>query len=292
MVDVSLTVSRKPVAVAALWMGGTLASFSGMAVAARELSADLSTFEILFFRSFVGLLILLPFVLRNRGAGLRTRRPGLQLLRNVLHFGGQYGWVAAIAVLPLAEAFALEFTMPIWATLLAVLALGERMTSPRYIAVVGGFVGVLVILRPGFAAFNPAVLYMLAAALCFASAVVITKVLIRSDSPLTIIFYMSVIQLPLGLLPALFDWTPPTLAHVPWFIIVGLGALTAHFCLARALNLVDATIVLPIDFLRLPLIAFIGAAFYDEPLVIWVIVGAAIIFGANYFMVWRESQKR
>lgn len=292
MADVSLTVSRKPVAVAALWMGGTLASFSGMAVAARELSADLSTFEILFFRSFVGLLILLPFVLRNRGAGLRTRRLGLQLLRNVLHFGGQYGWVAAIAVLPLAEAFALEFTMPIWATLLAVLALGERMTSPRYIAVIGGFVGVLVILRPGFAAFNPAVIYMLAAALCFASAVVITKVLIRSDSPLTIIFYMSVIQLPLGLVPALFDWTPPTLAHVPWFILVGLGALTAHFCLARALNLVDATIVLPIDFLRLPLIAFIGAAFYDEPLVIWVIIGAAIIFGANYFMVWRESQTR
>ena len=290
MTGASPAVSGKPIVAAALWMGGTLASFSGMAVAARELSADMSTFEILFFRSSVGLLILLPFVLRNRGAALRTHRPVLQIVRNCVHFGGQYGWVAAIAVLPLAEAFALEFTMPIWATLLAVLALGERMTSPRYVAVVGGFVGVLVILRPGFAAFNPAVFYMLAAALGFASSVILTKVLIRTDSPLTIIFYMSVVQLPLGLVPALFDWTAPALAHIPWFIIVGAGALTAHFCLARALNLVDATIVLPIDFLRLPLIAFIGAAFYAEPLVIWVIIGAAIIFGANYFMVWRESR--
>lgn len=269
-----------------------MASFTGMAVAARELSADMSTFEILFFRSFVGLLVLVPIFLRNRGAGLRSQRPGLQVVRNAIHFSAQYGWVAAIAVLPLAEAFALEFTMPIWATLLAVLALGERMTTPRYIAVIGGFVGVLVILRPGFAAFNPSVLYMLAAAMGFATSVVITKVLIRGDSPLTIIFYMAVLQLPLGLVPALIDWTPPTLTHLPWLLIVGIGGLTAHFTLARALKLADATIVLPIDFLRLPLIALIGAAFYAERLLIWVIIGAAIIFGANYYMVWRESRRR
>jgi len=272
-------------------MCGTLASFSGMAIAARELSADMSTFEILFFRSLVGLLLLLPLVARNRGAGARTRRPTLQVARNCIHFAAQYGWVAAVAVLPLAEAFALEFTMPIWATLLAVFVLGERMTTPRYVAVIGGFVGVLVILRPGFAAFNPAVLYMLAAALGFASSVIMTKVLIRQDSPLVIVFYMAVVQLPLGLIPALFDWTPPTLAHLPWLLVVGVAGLTAHFTLARALKLADATIVLPIDFLRLPLIALIGAALYDEKLVIWVIIGAAIIFGANYLMVWRESRR-
>ena len=282
----------RAVATAALWMGGALASFSGMAIAARELSADMSTFEILFFRSFVGLLVLLPVFLRNRGAGLRSHRLGLQVMRNAVHFSAQYGWVAAIAVLPLADAFALEFTMPIWATLLAVFTLGERMTAPRYIAVIGGFVGVLVILRPGFAAFNPAVLYMLAAALGFAASIIMTKVLIRKDSPLTIIFYMAVLQLPLGLVPALFDWTPPTLTHLPWLIVVGVAGLTAHFTLARALKLADATIVLPIDFLRLPLIALIGAAFYSERLIIWVIIGAAIIFGANYFMVWRESRRR
>lgn len=275
-----------------MWMGGALASFSGMAVAARELSADMSTFEILFFRSLVGLLVLLPIFLRNRGAGLRSHRPGLQLVRNAIHFSAQYGWVAAIAVLPLAEAFALEFTMPIWATLLAVIALGERMTVPRFIAVIGGFVGVLVILRPGFAAFNPAVFYMLAAALGYAASVVITKILIRKDSPLTIIFYMSAVQLPFALVPALFDWTQPTLTHLPWLIVIGVGGLSAHFTLARALNLADATIVLPIDFLRLPLIAFIGAAFYSEPLVIWVVIGAVIIFGANYYMVWQESRRR
>jgi S-adenosylmethionine uptake transporter len=289
---VTATASRKPVITAAFWMSGTLASFSSMAVAARELSADMSTFEILFFRSLVGLLLLLPIVARNRGAGMRSHRIGLQVGRNCVHFAAQYGWVAAIAVLPLAEAFALEFTMPVWATLLAVIALSERMTTPRYIAVIGGFIGVLVIVRPGFAAFNPAIFYMLGAAVGFASSVIITKVLIRKDSPLTIIFYMSVVQMPLGLVPAVFDWTPPTLAHVPWFLIVGLGGLTAHFTLARALNLADATIVLPIDFLRLPLIALIGAAVYDETLVIWVIIGAAIIFGANYYMVWQESRRQ
>jgi S-adenosylmethionine uptake transporter len=277
---------------AALWMGGSLASFTGMAVAARELSADMATFEILFFRSLVGLVILLPVLLRNRGGALRSQRFGLQVARNTVHFAAQYGWVAAVAVLPLAEAFALEFTMPIWATLLAVLALGERMTAPRVVAVVGGFIGVLVILRPGIAVINPAALYMLVAALGFAGSVIITKVLVRTDSPLTIIFYMAAVQLPLGFVPALLDWTPPTLAHLPWIIIVGGTALTAHFTLARALKLADATIVLPIDFLRLPLIALIGVAFYAESLVVWVIVGAAIIFGANYYMVWREARRR
>ena len=277
---------------AALWMGGTLASFSGMAVAARELSADMSTFEILFFRSLVGLLVLLPLMASNRGAALRSQRPGLQVARNTVHFAAQYGWVAAIAVLPLAEAFALEFTMPIWATLLAVLALGERMTGPRYVAVIGGFLGVLVILRPGVAVINPAALYMLAAALGFACSVIATKVLIRTDAPLTIVFYMALVQLPLGLVPASLDWTPPTLAHLPWLLVVGVSALTAHFTLARALKLADATIVLPIDFLRVPLIAVIGAAIYAEQIVIWVVVGAALVFGANYYMVWQESRRR
>jgi drug/metabolite transporter (DMT)-like permease len=292
MARVSRSLAGKPVLAAALWMGGALASFSGMAVAARELSAGMSIFEILFFRSLIGLLVLVPLVARNRAAGMRTHRLGLQILRNSVHFAGQYGWVAAIAALPFAEAFALEFTMPIWATLLAVAALGERMTAPRYVAILGGFIGVLVILRPGFAAINPAVFYMLAAAVGFASSVIITKVLVRNDSPLTIVFYMSVVQMPLGLIPALFHWTPPALAHLPWLVLIGLCGLTAHFTLARALNLADATIVLPIDFLRLPLIALIGAAFYAEALVIWVIIGAGIIFGANYFMVWRESQRR
>ena len=279
----------KSVLVATLWMCGTLASFSGMAVAARELSADLSSFEIVFLRSAVGLVVLIPVMVRHRGA-LRSRRIGLQIARNTIHFAAQYGWVLAIALLPLAQAFALEFTMPIWATLLAVILLGERMTVPRTIAVIGGFIGVLVILRPGIGAFNPAAFIMLAAALGFAGSVICTKVLIRTDSPLTVVFYMTLVQLPLGLIAAYFDWVTPTLAHLPWILVVGVTGLSAHFTLAQALKLADATIILPIDFLRLPLIALVGAMFYDEKLVVWVGVGAAIVFGANYYSVWQESR--
>jgi len=280
-----------PILIAALWMVGTLASFTGMAIAVRELSPEISSFEILFFRSLVGLMILVPIMLRYRAA-LRSKQLGLQLARNSLHFASQYGWVVAIALLPLAQAFALEFTMPIWATLLAVVILGERMTIPRAVAVAGGFVGVLVVLRPGIAEFNPAALFMLAAALGFAGSVICTKVLIRSDSALTIVFYMAIIQLPMGLIAAAFDWTTPRLEHLPWIAVVGVAGLSSHFTLAQALKLADATIILPIDFLRLPLIALIGVLFYGELLDDWVIVGAAIIFGANYFAVWRESRRQ
>jgi len=271
-------------------MTGTLASFCGLAIGARELSRDMGTFEILFFRSLVGLIVLLPLALRDRGRALRSATPGLQVVRNAIHFGAQYGWVLAVALMPLAEVFALEFTMPIWAALLAVVFLKKRMTRPRLVALIGGFVGVLVILRPGIAVFNPAAFLVLAAALGFATSVIMTKVLIRADSPITIVFYMALVQMPMGLVPALYEWVPPVWAHLPWILLVGVTAMTAHYTLAQALKLADATVILPIDFLRLPLIALVGFAFYDEALVAWVFAGAALIFGANYYSVWRETR--
>jgi len=280
-----------PILIATLWMVGTLLSFSGMAIAARQLSFHMGTFEILTFRSGIGLIILLPLVLRNRGSAMRTTKFKTHLSRNVVHFAAQYGWVLGVALLPLAEVFALEFTMPIWAAILAVIALGERMTSARIIAIIAGFAGVLIIVRPGHAVFNPASIVMLGAAFGFATSVIWAKILVRTDSALTVIFYMTIIQLPMGLVPALFEWVPPVWANLPWFLIVGAGGLSAHYTLARALKLVDATIVLPIDFLRLPLIAFVGFALYGEALDLWVFLGAALIFGGGYHMVWRESRE-
>ncbi|MHA1538424.1 MAG: DMT family transporter, partial [Alphaproteobacteria bacterium] len=179
---------------------------------------------------------------------------------------------------------------PIWAGGLAVIALGERLTKARIIAVAAGFIGVLIIVRPGLAVFNPASLIMLGAAFGFATSVIWVKILVRTDSALTVIFYMTVIQLPMGLIPALFVWVPPVWADLPWLVIVGAGGLSAHYALARALKIADATIVLPIDFLRLPLIALVGFALYGEALDLWVFIGAAIIFGGGYYMVWRESR--
>ncbi len=280
-----------PVLIATLWMIGMLLSFSGMAVAARQLSFNMGTFEILTFRSAIGLVFLLPLVLRNGGSAMRTAKFMTHLSRNVIHFAAQYCWVLGVAILPLAEVFALEFTMPIWAAALAVIILGERLTGARIFAIVAGFVGVLLIVRPGLAVFNPASFIVLAAAFGFATSVIWAKILVRTDSALTLIFYMTIIQLPMGLVPALFTWVPPVWADLPWLVIIGLGGLSGHYTLARALKIADATIVLPIDFLRLPLIAFVGFSLYGEALDLWVFLGAAIIFGGGYTMVWQENRR-
>jgi len=273
-------------------MGGALLSFSLMAIAVRELLDTMGRFEILFLRSLVSLVMVLAALPRYGVAALGTRRLGLHTLRNVLHFGGQYAWVYAIGALPLATVFAIEFTMPVWTAVLAAFLLGERLTPPRIVMLTLGLAGVLIILRPGLALVHPAAVVMLAGALCFGATMVATKRLSATDSPLQVLFYMSLIQLPLGLLPALPHWVTPTLADVPWIVAVGGAGFSAHYCVTRAFMLADATIVVPIDFLRLPLIAVVGALFYGERVEIATIVGAAVIFAGTYYSVSRESRTR
>jgi drug/metabolite transporter (DMT)-like permease len=267
---------------AALWMSGALVSFMAMAVSGRELSAELTTLQILFFRSLVGLVVVLGLLQRTGWAQVKTHVFGTHLLRNVAHFGGQYGWFYGIALIPLTEVFAIEFTVPIWTAVLATFMLGERLNRLRALAVGLGFAGVLVILRPGFAVISPAVLAVLGGALCYAVSHIFTKRLSSTQTPLAILFYMTVIQLPLGLGPALPRWVWPSPALWPWVCVVALTALSAHYCLTRAFRLADASVVLPLDFLRLPLIALVGFFFYGETLNIWVLAGAAIVFVATW----------
>jgi len=271
-----------PVARAALWMGGALASFMAMAIAGRELSKELTTFQILFFRSIVGLAAVSILLHRAGWTQIRTRVFGTHLIRNVAHFGGQFGWFYGLALIPLTEVFAIEFTMPIWTALLATLILGERMNRLRSLAVGVGFIGVLVILRPGLAAVSPAALAVLASAALYATSHVFTKRMSTTETPLTILFYMTVIQLPLALIPSLPNWLWPSAPLWPWVLVVALTALSAHYCLARAFRLADATVVVPMDFLRLPLVALLGLVLYGEALKIWVVLGAAIILLAAW----------
>ena len=275
----------------ALWMGGAMLSFAVMAVAARELLRTMGSFEILALRSFVSLLIVLAVLPRFGLGRLRTRRFGLHLVRNVLHLGGQYAWVYAIAMLPLATVFAIEFTMPVWTAILATLILGERLNRGRVVMLVLGLAGVLVILKPGFSIVQPAALVMLAGSFDYASMNIATKRLSESDSALAVLFYMAAIQLPLALVPALPQWVAPQLKDLPWIILVGSAGLTAHFCLTRAFRVADATLVVPIDFLRLPLIAVVGMLFYGEPLELSIMLGAAVIFAGTYYSIRRESRK-
>lgn len=263
---------------ATAWMLGAIVGLTLMAVSGRQLSAELNTFQILTFRSAVGLIAISLLIHQIGWSRARTQRFGLHVLRNVLHFGGQYGWFFGLALIPLTEVFAIEFTTPLWIALIAVAFLGERMTPMRAVGTLLGFIGVLVILRPGVSVLSLGALSVLGASFAYAFAHGITKKLAGTESPLAIVFYMCAVQLPMALVPALLSgWVWPSVQAWPWIMLVALCGLGAHFCMARAFKLADVSLVAPIDFLRLPLVAAIGYFAYGERLDPWVMVGAAIV---------------
>ena len=286
------TPARHSVITATLWMMGALVSFIAMALGVRELSAEIGTFEILFLRSLVVLAAVSVLLTRSGWSQISVGNLPLHAMRNVSHFGGQFGWFFGIAMIPLAEVFAIEYTTPAWTMLLAAIMLGERMTGARLLAVGLGIAGMLIILRPGLVLVSAGALAVLGAAFCFALSVVLTKRLtMREESPLAIVFYMSIVQTPLGLLPALHNWVTPSLKMWLWLVVVGLTALTAHYCLARAVKFVDATVVAPMDYLRLPLIALAGFVFYGETLDWYVIAGAVVIIAGNFANILAERAR-
>lgn len=272
-------------------MSGAVLSFCAMAIAARQLLQHLGTFEILFFRTGVALLIVLAVALRTGMAVLKTRRFGLHAWRNGVHLGGQASWVYAIGALPLATVFAIEFTAPIWTAVLAVLFLGEHMNRGRAVMLALGLAGVLVILRPGLGVFQPAALVMLAGSLFFAIQFIGTKKLSATESPITVLFWMSVIQTPVCLAAALPGWTAPAPADLPWILAIGAGSFTAHYCMTRAMKLADAMVIVPVDYFRLPLIAVVGALFYAEAFDPLVFLGAGMIFGGVWYSLANERRR-
>jgi drug/metabolite transporter (DMT)-like permease len=276
------------------WMTGTLLSFIGGALSVRALAKDLSVFEMMSVRCAGGLLVLalLMGVRPELYAGLKWRRMRLQATRGVIHFGSQICWALAITLLPFATVFALEFTIPAWVALLAVLFLGERMTADRAIALFVCFIGVLVILRPGLEGFKPAALIMLLGAFFFAITAIMTKKLITTETTFAILFWMNLVQLPLNLVfsdPLFF------LKFHPWMILpligVTAGGLLVHYCLTNAFRCGDAIVVIPMDFLRVPIIAVIGYVFYGERLDAFVFVGAAFIILGVLWNVRAEAQR-
>lgn len=275
-------------------MTGTLLSFSVMAIAIRGLSGVLSILEILTLRAAVGLAIVIAVMalrpeLRHT---VNRRRLGLHLLRNGVHFGSQYLWAWSLLLLPLATVFALEFTMPAWTILLAPFFLGERMTPSRMGAVVLGIAGVLVIVRPGLDTFQPAALMVLVAALGYAVNIITTKQLTATESTFAIVFWMNALQLVVGIAGAGVSFVTAIEWHlVP--IIVGFGAagLFAHFCMTNAFRAGDASLVVPLDFLRIPLIAVVGWWLYAEPLDIFVFAGAGLIISGILWNLRSETRR-
>lgn len=261
----------------ALWMLGSLLSLAMMAIGGRELSGELTTVQILFWRSLVSIVLIAALLTRAGWGQVRTGAVRIHAIRSLTHFAAQFCWFFAIAVIPLVEVFALEFTSPIWVAAMAGVFLGERLTASRVLAVVFGFVGVMVILQPGGGSFSIGSLAALGAAVGYATTHVTTRLLAQRDTPLCVLFYMTAIQMPLGFLAALTDWRWPDSSTVPWIVALGLASMSAHYTLTRAMQLVEAMVAGPMGFLRLPLIAAVGYVFYGESLELTVVVGALLI---------------
>jgi len=266
---------------AAAWMAGWLALMLVMAVAGREATRELAVFQVMEMRSVIGLLLLYPLVRAAGGfASLRTQRARDHVMRNVVHYAAQYGWFAALTMIPLAQVVAIEFTMPIWTVLLAALFLGERITAGRLLAVALGLLGVGLIVRPA-GGVDPGQLVALAAALGFAVSVTLVKALTRSDSAVTITFWMLALQSLLGLVPALTLWRWPSATGWGWVLVVAVCGTYSHYCMARAMRHADATVVIPMDYLRVPLTALAGWLIYAERLDLLTVFGTALILGGN-----------
>lgn len=277
-----------------LWMTGALLSFSAMAISIRLLSANLNLFEVLTIRSSVGLMIVLAMlaIYPQFRAEIHPHRMKLTLFRNGIHFVAQYLWASALTLLPFATVFALEFIAPAWTALLAVWILGEKLSASRIGVVVLGLIGVLIILRPGVEAFNPGALFVLVATLGYACVYITTKMLTKSHSTFAIIFWMMLIQLPLGLVGS--DPLFPLRLHlsdIPAAIALGVAGATSHLCLSNAFRAGDATLVVPLDFLRVPLIAVVGWMFFSERLDIWVFVGVLVILAGILWNLRAESRR-
>ena len=280
---------------ATVWMIGAMFSFSLMAVSGRELATNLNTFEIMLFRSIIGFLIVLAIgYFAKTFAEIKRDRLGLHLFRNLAHFSGQNLWFLAVASIPFSQLFALEFSTPVWVALLAPLFLGEVLTKQRLLAVILGFAGVLIVARPDINQFDFAIVAAVACAICFAGSMMATKSLTSDQSITCILFWLTLMQLAMGLVATVFTGTItfPEGINIFWIVIVGIGGLTAHFCITNALALAPAIVVIPLDFMRLPLISVIGFLAYGEAFDLPILVGAGVIFIAILLNLKAEKQRQ
>lgn len=262
-------------------MAGWLAAILTMTIAGRELTDELPVFVVMLWRSCMGVAFIAPFILWAGGGLLRTGRFRWHLGRNLAHYSAQYCWFLAISLIPLAEVISIEFTLPIWTAILAGLFLGERLT-PRRLAAVGlGFAGILIIVQPGLSPIGLGQIAALYAAVVFAVSVVMTKSLTRTEDSLTIVFYMFALQGLIGLVPALEVWVWPSAGKWPWVLALGIAGTASHFCLAKAIASADATVVIPMDFLRVPVTAVAGWLIYSEGIGFSLAAGAGLILAAN-----------
>lgn len=264
--------------------------FGIMAVCIRLASAQLHAFEIAFFRNVFGFLVMVPLLVRHGPGLLRTNKLGFYVVRCLIGMVSMLAGFWAIVNLPLAQAIALSYSSPLFVTIGAVLVLGEIVRARRWTAVIIGFLGVLVIVRPGSDAFTAGSLVALLAAVGSASVAISIKFLSRSEHPDAIVIWTTLLWIPMSLLPALMVWETPVGITWLWIVLAGVLGSTAHMCWTRALRLADASMLTPISFLQILVVAAAGWLLFDEALDRWTVLGAAIIFGSNVYIARREAK--
>ncbi len=274
----------------AFFMLAAALSFASVATLVRYLSQSLDPLVLVFFRNFFAVVFLLPWLFKTGLQVLKTARPGGHVLRAAMGLLYVQTWYFALSLLPLAEAVALNFVVPMFATAGAALFLGEAVKLRRWSAVAIGFAGTLVILRPGFTDLTPAMTLPVIAAALMAGSALVGKSLVSQDSPFTIVFYVVLAMTPLSLIPALFVWQWPTPGEFALLALLGIAAMAAHLFMTMAFARADASAVMPFDYTRLPFVAAFGFLVFGEVPDLWTWVGAAIIAGAAFYIARREGQ--
>jgi drug/metabolite transporter (DMT)-like permease len=263
-------------------MAGWLTLMLIVAVAGREATRELNVFEIMEVRSILGFFMLYPLIQVSGGlAAMKTSRPLQHIGRNLIHYSAQLGWFFALTLIPLGQVVSIEFTMPIWTAILAAGFLGERMTIAKVLAIVLGLFGVAIIVRPGTSEINPGQLIALGAAVGFGISIAMVKSLTRTEPTLRILFWMIIVQGAAGFFPSLYVWQWPSVYVWGWLVVIAFCGTFSHYCMARAMLYADATVVIPMDFLRVPLTALAGWLIYSERLDIYTVLGAALILTGN-----------
>ncbi|MFI5002337.1 MAG: DMT family transporter [Reyranellales bacterium] len=279
-----------PITRAAFWV--ILAGFCAtvMNVVAREAAQELHPFEITFFRCLFGFAAMVPWIAKVGPAALRTRKIGFYTLRAAVALVSMLTWFYGITLVPLSTATALNFTAPLFSTLGAALILGETVRFRRWAALALGFVGVLIVLRPGSATLDLNAMLIILSAFTSGLGVVTVKFLVRTDSPNAIVTYLMLYLTPFSLVPALFVWQWPSLAAIAWLIVLGGLGTVSHLSVVRGYGAVDASACAPFEFLRLPFAAFLGYAVFAEVTDLWTWIGAFIIAGSSVYVAHREAK--
>lgn len=263
-------------------------AFACMHVTIREVSRELEVFQIVFFRNLFGLAFLIPVILGSGLIQMRSRRPGLHALRGLINFGAMLMFFTAVTITPLAKVTALSFTAPIFTAMLSVLVLGERFRLRRWAAIAAGFLGVLLVLRPGLSVVETGALLALFASALWAVAMILIKIMSRTESSVAIVAWMGIYLSLFSLGPAIWVWEDPSPRAWGLLLVIGLAGSLAQVTLSQSLKETDPTAVLPFDFLKLIWTALLAAWLFGEVPDLFTWIGAGVIFASGLYIAYRE----